>query len=371
MFDSTLVAELMGKSECPPEFDLLQSIAGKTVMVTGAGGFIGSELVRRLSAYKPRLLILVEHNEFSLYEVHRWCTDEGIDSIPLMSSYGDRWLMHKTLDRHSPDMVFHVGAYKHVPLCERNPVSAIKNNVIEAATLFKMLRERGTPLVCVSTDKAVRPTNIMGASKRMVEFLALGSGARVVRFGNVLGSSGSVLPLFYEQIMQGKALTVTHEKVDRYFMTVGQAVNLTMEVTMLDPGIYCFDMGKPVLIKEIAKRMIATYAPIPNDIKVIGLRPGEKLHEELTLGENLHTTVHPKIMSAREDVPDWGVVHDALLDLTHMCHVHDIGGIRELFHRVVPGYAPQCGIMDDLWLHEHVQTPQLEDCYRTPTPEML
>jgi FlaA1/EpsC-like NDP-sugar epimerase len=357
MFDSQRVADLMGKTECPPQFDLLQLIARKTIMVTGAGGFIGSELVRRLCAYKPATIILVDHSEFGLYEINRYCVDAGIRAIPLMSSYGDRWLMKKTLARFNPDMAFHVGAYKH--------------NVLEAATLFKLFREARVPFVCVSTDKAVNPTNIMGCSKRMVEYLALHSGGSIVRFGNVLGSSGSVLPLFYEQITSGKDVTITHERVDRYFMTVGQAVSLTLEAMLLPPSIYCFDMGAPVKILEVARRMIEAFAVQLIAIQVVGLRPGEKLHEELTLGDNLHDTRHTKIKEARESVPTYDTVYEALIDLTHACHVHDIGKIRSVFEDVIPGYNPQCGIMDDLWLHEFVQTPVMDDCFRVPSPETL
>jgi len=369
MFNEQKLMEFLGKTPTEEVIDV-SGLRGKSVLVTGAGGSIGSALCARLGSVGVKKLVLLDNNEYRLYEVHRKLQSIA---VPVLGSYGDTSLVSSLVDVYGVSQVFHVGAYKHVPMVERNPVSAIRNNVFAASNLLDVCA--ASPVVeaitVISTDKAVRPTNLMGASKALVEQLALGNlklkgRVRVVRFGNVLGSSGSVIPLFYEQIEAGLPVTVTHAQVDRYFMTVSQAVVLILQAHVMPCGVYVLSMGEAVKIVDIATRMIEDLGR-DSEVVFVGLRPGEKLHEELTLGDGLRSTAHPEIMVANEPIPAWKTVLSAVNSLEALCSAGDIGGIRQVLQGAV-GYSPVCGIVDDLWLQRYVYNVDalLDDCYKTP-----
>jgi FlaA1/EpsC-like NDP-sugar epimerase len=302
--------------------------AGRVVLVTGAGGSVGAELCRQLLALHPRRLVLFEVSEIALYTIERELRElaEGLDVevVPVLGSTTDSRMARMVMRDNKVEVVMHAAAYKHVPLVEANPIAGLANNVLGTRTMGDAANEAGVQrFVFVSTDKAVRPTNIMGGSKRLAELVVQDLAKRstgcvfsMVRFGNVLGSSGSVVPLFKEQIARGGPVTLTHEDVTRYFMTIAEAVRLVLLAgSFSDPAqgnggdVYVLDMGKPVRIRDLAQQMIeaAGYtvrseATPDGDIEIVvtGLRPGEKLHEELLIGAGLLTTPHPKIMRAVE-----------------------------------------------------------------------
>ena len=306
--------------------------AGKVVLVTGAGGSVGSELCRQLVAQHPRKLVLYDVSELALYTVERDLHDlmeaaggNGTEIVPVLGSVTDARLIRMVLAEHGADTVFHAAAYKHVPLVEQNPVAGIANNVFGTRVLADACVRQGVRrFVLVSTDKAVRPSNVMGASKRLAELVVQDRAKRsrathfsIVRFGNVLGSSGSVIPLFREQIARGGPVTLTHEEVTRYFMTIAEAARLVLLAgSFEDPAfaaaadVFVLDMGKPVRIRQLVEQMIQGAGHTVRDaanpdgdieIRVIGLRPGEKLHEELLIGRGLLPTPHPKILRAAEE----------------------------------------------------------------------
>lgn len=304
------------------------SYRGRTILVSGAGGSIGSELCRQLLGARPACLVLFDVSEIALYTVERELRDlaEGRDTriVAVLGSVTDSRMARMVMAEHHIDIVFHAAAYKHVPLVESNPIAGLANNVLGTRTLGDAANEAGVrKFVLVSTDKAVRPANVMGASKRMAELvvqdLAKRSGDTVfsiVRFGNVLGSSGSVIPLFRDQIARGGPITLTHEDVTRYFMTISEASRLVLlagsfsdEQSRGAADVFVLDMGKPIKIRDLARQMIERAGCTLRDegnpdgdieITVTGLRPGEKLHEELLIGEGLLTTPHPKILRAQE-----------------------------------------------------------------------
>lgn len=344
---------------------------GEAVVLTGAGGFIGSHLATALAASPVDCIVLVEQCEFALYEVHRQLQLIAPlkKVVPVLASYGEDSTMRRVLGLFQPVMVIHAGAYKHVPMVERNPVNAVRNNVLAFNTLLQACIDFGTSMLVVSSDKAVNPTNVMGATKKLVEDLALSADGlcRVVRFGNVMWSSGSVLPLFMEQLKAGRVVTVTDMNVDRYFMTVGQAVSLLLQCAPMYEGIYALNMGEPVKIVHMVESLAAQLGVTDYKIKVVGLRPGEKLHEELTLGRGLTPTKHPEILVATEEK----MMYDTSLMVSELGNAvadMDAGTIRSLLQKYVGGYEPMCGIMDDLWLHRNVLNVDLEDCF-APTPE--
>ena len=290
-------------------------LAGKTVAVTGAGGSIGSELCRQILRFKPAALVLIEANEFNLYRIERELLTDDRPSVlrAVMGRVQDRALMANVFDKYRPHAVFHAAACKHVPMVETNPWEGVVNNTIGSLTLMDVAEETGVErFVLVSTDKAVRPTNVMGASKRVAE-IAL--QARVpgqtrfmaVRFGNVLGSSGSVIPLFRKQIQAGGPVTVTHPEMTRYFMMIPEACQLILQAGAMGEGgeIFILEMGTPVKIADMARDMIRLSGKVPDqDIQIVytGLRPGEKLYEELiTQGEGIVATSHEKIMVLKRD----------------------------------------------------------------------
>jgi FlaA1/EpsC-like NDP-sugar epimerase len=302
--------------------------AGRVVLVSGAGGSVGSELCRQLLVLRPRRLVLFEVSEIALYTIERELRDlaEGldVDIVPVLGSTTDSRMARMVMRDNRVEVVMHAAAYKHVPLVEANPIAGLANNVLGTRTMGDAANEAGVErFVFVSTDKAVRPTNIMGASKRLAELVVQDLAKRstgcvfsMVRFGNVLGSSGSVVPLFKEQIARGGPVTLTHEDVTRYFMTISEAVRLVLLAgSFSDPAqanggdVYVLDMGKPVRIRDLAQQMIEAAGYTVRDesrpdgdieIVVIGLRPGEKLHEELLIGAGQLTTPHPKILRAVE-----------------------------------------------------------------------
>ncbi len=317
--------------EVPP--DGLAAYSGRSILVTGAGGTIGSELCRQLLSYRPRKLVMFEMSEVALYDIDRELRvrpDAGhTEIVPLLASVTDSRAARSAMADHGIEVVLHAAAYKHVPLVEANPVAGMSNNVLGTRTLADAADEAGVErFILISTDKAVRPTNIMGASKRLAEMVIQDLAKRsrktvfsMVRFGNVLGSSGSVVPLFREQIASGGPITLTHDDVTRYFMTIAEAVKLVLlagsfsqvnaQNGMHSGGdVFVLDMGKPMRIRDLAEQMVEAAGYTVRDadhpdgdieIKMIGLRPGEKLHEELLIGEGLLTTPHAKILRARED----------------------------------------------------------------------
>jgi len=309
------VADLLGRDECTVDSQSVVELLGrKRVLVTGAGGSIGGELVRQILRVGPESLILVERSENALYEIEREVRKWGVENpvIPVVADIGDRAKMRGVLGRHRPQILLHAAAYKHVPLMEQNPIEAVKNNVLATRTLGEVSIEAGVErFVFISTDKAVRPVSVMGMTKRLAE-IALQDLNRqdktrfsAVRFGNVLDSSGSVVPLFREQIRKGEPVTVTHPEMRRYFMTISEAVSLVLQAAALAKGgeIFVLDMGEPVRIVELAEEMIALSGLRPyEDIPIIftGIRPGEKLFEELDVSErSAYKTGHARIFVSK------------------------------------------------------------------------
>lgn len=339
---------------------------GKTVLVTGAGGSIGSELCRQLLEQSPGKLILYEVSEPALYTVDRELREllgQGkTEIVPVLGSVTDARMTRLVLAQHKVDTVIHAAAYKHVPLVEQNPIAGIANNVFGTRTLADACAQEGVVrFILVSTDKAVRPTNVMGASKRLAELVVQDRAKRghgtqfsIVRFGNVLGSSGSVIPLFRDQIARGGPITLTHEDVTRYFMTISEAAKLVLtagcfhdkETTATPAGadVFVLDMGKPVRIRQLAEQMIQGAGLTVRDeanptgdieIEVIGLRPGEKMHEELLIGQGLLTTPHPKILrAAEESLAELEMAH-ALRDLAGFMATGEAESARRLAMELV------------------------------------
>ena len=340
-----------------------EAYAGRSVLVSGAGGSIGSELCRQLLSCRPARMVLFELSELALYTVEqdlRQLADEaGIELVLVLGSVTDQRIVRRALSEHRVDVVLHAAAYKHVPLVEANPLVGMANNVLGTATLAQESREAGVSrFILVSSDKAVRPTNVMGASKRLAELVVQDLAARssrtafaMVRFGNVLGSSGSVVPLFQEQIARGGPVTVTHAEVTRYFMTVQEASRLVLLAGSYATGgeVYVLDMGQPVLIRNLARQVIEASGYAVRDeanpdgdieIVTVGLRDGEKLHEELMIGKGLITTPHPKILCAQEGKLSEIEVASAMRALRAALAAGDSEAARAVADRWVEGYKP-------------------------------
>ena len=361
------IEDLLGRDPVPPNTELLaRNLRGKVVLVTGAGGSIGSELCRQILTERPHQLVLLDHSEFNLYSIDQELTGlgaaQGLDVVlvPLLGSVSNRARLQEICQQYRPQTVYHAAAYKHVPLVESNPAEGIENNVFGTLNMATVAQDHGVEnFVLVSTDKAVRPTNIMGASKRMAELVlqalagrATGSeGTRfsMVRFGNVLGSSGSVVPLFRHQLMAGGPLTVTHTDVTRYFMTIPEAAQLVLQAGAMAVGgeVFVLDMGEPVRIMDLARRMVELSglsvrdeAHPDGDISIVitGLRPGEKLYEELLIGDNPTPTVHTRIMKAHEDCLEWRALEAQLVLLHHGVETNDAEAIRAVLRQCVHGY---------------------------------
>lgn len=376
------IDDLLGRDAVGPDPLLLKrTIAGLTVMVTGAGGSIGSELSRQIALLGPRRLLLLEVNEFALYNIHRELegAPNPTEIVPLLGSICDGDRMRRILETWLPDTIYHAAAYKHVPLVESNIAEGLRNNVAGTATIARLSREFGVPnFVLVSTDKAVRPTNVMGASKRLAEIIlqALAQDCSktkfsMVRFGNVLGSSGSVVPLFRQQIHDGGPVTVTDIEMTRYFMTIPEAAQLVIQAGAMSVGgeVYVLNMGEPVRIFDLARRMIELSGLTVRDednpdgeieIRTIGLRPGEKLYEELLIGNNPSPTPHPRIMKANDIALSSHAVESHLVDLFRLIDRGDLEAVRENLVKIVPGYQPNSPLADPVHQSVNGWTPALK-----------
>jgi FlaA1/EpsC-like NDP-sugar epimerase len=361
------IEDLLGRDPVPPDPALMSKcIAGKTVLVTGAGGSIGSELCRQIITQKPTRLVLVDHSEYNLYAIDQelaalCCADDAIELVAILASVTDRLRIEELLQSYLPDTVYHAAAYKHVPLVEANPSEGVRNNVFGTLTVAELSKQYGVrDFVLISTDKAVRPPNIMGASKRLAEMvlqlMAQGSSTRfsMVRFGNVLGSSGSVVPLFRKQIAAGGPVTVTHTDVTRYFMTIPEAAQLVIQAGSMAHGgeVFVLDMGKPVKVIDLARRMIELSGFSIRDnkadkgdieIAVTGLRPGEKMYEELLIGNDQSQTGHPLIMKAHEHCPSQPELSAVLQQLSELSGKDQDRELRLIVAKLVPEIRKNTG----------------------------
>ncbi|WP_171905460.1 nucleoside-diphosphate sugar epimerase/dehydratase [Pseudomonas sp. AP42] len=384
------IADLLGRDSVPAQDELLEHcIKGLNVLVTGAGGSIGSELCRQILELKPMTLLLFEHSEFNLYsilsELEQRITRNSlpVKLLPILGSVRDQAKLLDVMKTWRVDTVYHAAAYKHVPIVEHNIAEGVLNNVIGTLNTAQAALQAGASnFVLISTDKAVRPTNVMGSTKRLAELtlqalsrelapVLFGDNSNVsrvnktrftmVRFGNVLGSSGSVIPLFHKQIKSGGPLTVTHPKITRYFMTIPEAAQLVIQAGSMGLGgdVFVLDMGEPVKIVELAEKMIhLSGLSVRSDknphgdiaIEFSGLRPGEKLYEELLIGDNVVATQHPMIMSANEDHLPWEALKVKLTELLTAVEQDDYGRVRQLLRDTVSGYTPDGEIVD--WIYQ-------------------
>lgn len=369
------IEDLLGRDSVDPDLPLIaKCIVNKSVLVTGAGGSIGSELCRQILRQRPKRLVLLEMTEFALYQIEQELqniqknANHAIEIIPFLGSVLDEEKCCRILNTYAVETVYHAAAYKHVPLVEHNPIEGIKNNVWGTLSMAQAaLKSRVSDFVLISTDKAVRPTNVMGATKRLSELVLqalsreyTGAGQTkfsMVRFGNVLGSSGSVVPLFRKQILAGGPITITHAEITRYFMTIPEAAQLVLQAGAMGTGgdVFVLDMGEPVKIIDLAKRMIHLSGlefkspDTPEgtiEIHAVGLRPGEKLFEELLIGDNAEGTSHPLIMRAQESFIQWHELQFLLAQLMDACQAFNHAEIRSVLQRVVVEYAPQSGLED-------------------------
>lgn len=377
------IEDLLGRDPVTPQQSLMEAnILGKVVMVTGAGGSIGSELCRQIVRYKPKTLVLFELSEFCLYQIDRelnqFIQDKGlsVEIIPLLGSVQRINRLMVTMKSFNVQTVYHAAAYKHVPLVEYNVVEGIRNNVFGTYYTAQAAIEAGVEsFVLISTDKAVRPTNVMGTTKRMAELClqalaeqenSKSKGTRfcMVRFGNVLGSSGSVVPLFKRQIEVGGPITVTHPDIIRYFMTIPEAAQLVIQAGAMGKGgdVFVLDMGDPVRITDLAVNLIQLSGLEVKDeqhpygdiaIEFTGLRPGEKLYEELLIGDNVEETAHERIMTAKERYLTLVEFEKHLNDLDKACHEFNYERIRELLLEVPTDFNPTDGIGDLVWCRLH------------------
>ncbi|HAT8492918.1 TPA: polysaccharide biosynthesis protein [Vibrio vulnificus] len=373
------IEDLLGRDPVEPNPELMKAnIHGKVVMVTGAGGSIGSELCRQIVRQKPKTLILFELSEYGLYEIDKELSGMAetmqleVEIIPLLGSVQRINRLSATMRAFGVQTVYHAAAYKHVPLVEYNVVEGVRNNVFGTYYSAKAAIEAGVEsFVLISTDKAVRPTNVMGTSKRMAELALQALAAKendkvngtrfcMVRFGNVLGSSGSVIPLFKRQIEEGQAITVTHPDIIRYFMTIPEAAQLVIQAGAMGKGgdVFVLDMGEPVKIVDLAKNLIqlsgleVKSSDNPNgdiEIKFTGLRPGEKLYEELLIGDNVEGTDHERIMTANEQFLPLEQFNEILDNLDKACHEFDHETIRQILLETPTGFNPTDGIGDLVW----------------------
>ncbi|WP_160083248.1 nucleoside-diphosphate sugar epimerase/dehydratase [Pseudomonas sp. 8AS] len=388
------IVDLLGRDAVPPRKELFERcIRDQVVMVTGAGGSIGSELCRQILASGATTLVLFEHSEFNLYDIQTELEQRiSRDSLPirLVGILGSIRNSERLLDvmrTWKVQTVYHAAAYKHVPIVEHNIAEGVLNNVLGTLQTAQAAIKAGVHnFVLISTDKAVRPTNVMGSTKRLAEMVLqalaresapvlMNDGAGVpqvsqtrftmVRFGNVLGSSGSVIPLFREQIKRGGPVTVTHPNITRYFMTIPEAAQLVIQAGSMGQGgdVFVLDMGQPVRIVELAEKMIhLSGLSLRNDespngdisIEFTGLRPGEKLYEELLIGENVSPTDHPMIMRANEEYLSWEALKVALNELLSAVGHDDYDKVRQLLRKMVNGYSPEGEIVD--WLHVQHRT---------------
>jgi FlaA1/EpsC-like NDP-sugar epimerase len=352
----------------------MAAYADRNILVTGAGGTIGSELCRQLMSYRPRKIVLFEVSEVALYDVDRELRERAdignTEIVPVLGTVTDSRAARSAMTDHGIEVVLHAAAYKHVPLVEANPIAGMSNNVLGTRTLADAADEAGVErFILISTDKAVRPTNVMGASKRLAELVIQDLAKRsrktvfsMVRFGNVLGSSGSVVPLFKEQIAKGGPITLTHDDVTRYFMTISEAVRLVLLAGSFSHSgsqsggdVFVLDMGKPMRIRDLAEQMVqaagytvrdAAHPEGDIEITMIGLRPGEKLHEELLIGEGLLTTPHSKILRAREVSLSELDMAKALQSLRNAMATGDAEAARSVARAYVEGFGANSGLRE-------------------------
>ena len=383
------IADLLGRDAVPPQKVLFdRCIRGQVVMVTGAGGSIGSELCRQIVATGPTTLLLFEHSEFNLYSIHTELEQRirrdslSVRLMPILGSIRNSARLLDVMRTWGVNTVYHAAAYKHVPMVEHNIAEGVLNNVLGSTFTAQAAVKAGVDnFVLISTDKAVRPTNVMGSTKRLAEMVLQALSAEsapvlfgegetahhlnktrftMVRFGNVLGSSGSVIPRFYEQIRKGGPVTVTHPNITRYFMTIPEAAQLVIQAGAMGQGgdVFVLDMGLPVKIVELAEKMIhlsglgvRSDANPHGDIAIefTGLRPGEKLYEELLIGDNVSATEHPMIMRANEEYLSWEAFKQVLNDLLAAVDRDDYERVRQLLRETVSGYVPEGEIVD--WIH--------------------
>ncbi|WP_434601423.1 polysaccharide biosynthesis protein [Pseudomonas sp. Z4-7] len=383
------IADLLGRDPVPAQNELLEHcIKNQVVLVTGAGGSIGSELCRQIVELQPTTLLLLEHSEFNLYsiltELEQRVSRESlsIKLLPILGSVRSQSKLLDVMKSWHVNTVYHAAAYKHVPMVEHNIAEGILNNVLGTLYTAQAAVQAGVEnFVLISTDKAVRPTNIMGSTKRLAELtlqalsreaapVMFEDGANIsrlnktrftmVRFGNVLGSSGSVIPLFHKQIQSGGPLTVTHPKITRYFMTIPEAAQLVIQAGSMGQGgdVFVLDMGEPVKIVELAERMVhlsglsvRSEKNIHGDISIefTGLRPGEKLYEELLIGDNVAATQHPMIMRANEDFIPWDTLKTKLAELIAAVSNDDYSLVRQMLRETVSGYTPDGEIVDYIY----------------------
>lgn len=372
------IDDLLGRdSVAPNHIFLAKKVTGKTVLVTGAGGSIGSELCRQIIALNPSILLLIEVSEFGLYTIHGELESQKIHFgsgpqvriIPLLCSIQDYDRVSEIISAWRPNTIYHAAAYKHVPLVEHNLAEGIKNNVFGTLNVVEAAIDGGvSDFVLVSTDKAVRPTNVMGATKRLAEMTLQALDAKrdsktclsIVRFGNVLESSGSVIPKFRFQIGEGGPVTVTHPEVTRFFMTIPEAAQLVIQASALAEGgdVFVLDMGDPIKILDLAEHMIqlsglTVKTPVNPEgdiaIEITGLRPGEKLFEELLIGNNPVTTSHPKIMRASETYIPWPELYPELEKIKRVMDNNDIATGFSMLKKLVDGFEPEGDVVD--WIH--------------------
>jgi FlaA1/EpsC-like NDP-sugar epimerase len=373
------ITDLLGRDSVPPNPKLLDAcIRGKSVMVTGAGGSIGSELCLQIAQLGPRRLVLLDLSEAALYRIDQALQDRAqrnslnIEVVALIGSAHHRERVREVLETYAIDTVYHAAAYKHVPLVEHNMIEGVHNNVFGTFHTAEAAIATGVKsFVLVSTDKAVLPTNVMGATKRFAELVLQGLNQRgsgttfsIVRFGNVLASSGSVVPLFREQIRNGGPVTVTHPEIYRYFMTIPEAASLVIQAGSMGTGgdVFVLDMGKPVRIRDLAEKMIHLMGLTVRDesqpdgdieICYTGLRPAEKLYEELLIGSNVSGTEHRSIMRAEEDFLPWEELKPLLDQLWSACQRLDCIKAREILLHAVTGYSPTKEVEDLVWRHRN------------------
>ena len=370
------VADLLGREPVEPMVELMaRDIEGKTVMVTGAGGSIGSELCRQIVGRRPAKLVLFELSEYSLYTIERELQDlarrqgGNIEILPLLGSVQDKGRLKSVMQAFGVETIYHAAAYKHVPLVALNTIEGIRNNVFGTLACARAAQECGVAtFVLISTDKAVRPTNTMGASKRMAELvlqaLARETGYQtrfcMVRFGNVLGSSGSVVPAFEQQIAAGGPVTLTHPDITRYFMTIPEAAQLVIQAGAMGKGgdVFVLDMGESVKIIDLARQMIRLSGLDVKDaanpkgdieIRITGLRPGEKLYEELIIGDNAVPTGHPRILTASETMLPWPQLENLLAQLSAACDSGNQTELRRILLAAPTAFTPTDGICDLVW----------------------
>ncbi|WP_373416401.1 polysaccharide biosynthesis protein [Pseudomonas sp. ABC1] len=393
------IGDLLGREPVPPQQALFEGcIRGKVVMVTGAGGSIGSELCRQILLNKPRTLLLFEHSEYNLYsiqmELERRIARESlaVRLVPILGSIRNPQRLLDVMGSWAVETIYHAAAYKHVPMVEHNVAEGVLNNILGTLHTAQAALQAGVAnFVLISTDKAVRPTNVMGSTKRVAEMILqalshepvpvlFGADDSVhhvnktrftmVRFGNVLGSSGSVIPRFYQQIRRGGPVTVTHPKITRYFMTIPEAAQLVIQAGSMGQGgdVFVLDMGQPVLIADLAEKLVHLSGMSVRSeqnprgdiaIEFTGLRPGEKLYEELLIGDNVSPTDHPMIMRASEEHYSWDTLKDVISGLLAALKDDDYPKVRLLLREVVSGYTPEGEIVD--WVYQqHRSVTKLE-----------